>query len=1080
MNMRSSSMSPYPFLLLIIIFQYQCLSSISSQENHLCPPEQSQALLQFKQDFRVSNADDDVSFRSKTTIMSWNRSTDCCAWFGVTCDGSSGDVIGLELSYSHLQGTLPSNSSLFKLSRLQRLNLAWNDLYFSSFPHEFVKLATSLTHLNLSNSGFLGNIPSEISLLSKLVSLDLSGNPLVLEPHIFELIIQNLTHLRELDLANIPISSVFPTNLSSSLTYLVLSGTQLHGVVNEEVFHLPDLQTLDLSENYGLQGNLGKVNIGRISNSSSPLRRMDLSSTSFSGAVPDWIGHLKYLSHLDLHNCQFSGSIPRSIGNLTQLSLLDLSNNSFSGEIMDATLSNLEQLTRLDFSSNNLEGRIPNTFIKLQHLTDLNFKNNKFSGLFPSSVANLTQLVLLDISFNSLTSLFYSNNVTGLQKLTSLDFKNNSLAGTIPSWIFTLPSLGYICLSANNLYGSIPSSSGRTGLQNLNNLDLSHNSLDGRLPSWLFTHPSLATLLLGSNRLSHIDELIQSTTNSSWLEYIDLSGNEIGGPFPMSILQELVYLSSLNLSSNALTSGFSGIDILLSSLESLNSLDLSYTPLSISPAATNSYNNTRLSKLFLASCKITQFPEFLGFLKNLQQLDLSNNQIHGRIPDWAAAAMSGDLMFIDLSHNLLTGVDQLPWTNLAYLNLQSNLIHGSFPPSICKLRSLNILDLSRNNLDGLIPECLGNLSSLTVIDLQMNSLHGAIPMSMFTNCDSLRDLRFYGNLLEGSVPRNLANCKGVEVLNLGNNHLNGSFPHWLDTLPMLQVLVLRSNRFSGPISSSSKTKHPFPKLRILDLSHNGFTGLLPSKYFENFKAMKNLNFSTMTLEYMTGEYGGLPGRTPLVYHHSVSLDLKGVEIELTRILTFFTAVDLSSNKFEGEIPNLIGSVNSLLMLNLSHNNLVGPIPSSMGNLSYLESLDLSWNQLTGRIPEQLTSLIFLQVLNLSQNHLVGRIPQGNQFHTFQNNSYIGNPALCGMPLSKNCQVHLETSPPRELQEDTSSGFTWKAVVLGYGCGTVVGLVVGYLMFLTGKPKWFNRLVKLEEERIVNRGKKRIYVSNRRR
>uniref|UniRef100_M1BFH4 PK-LRR-TM resistance protein n=1 Tax=Solanum tuberosum TaxID=4113 RepID=M1BFH4_SOLTU len=65
-------------------------------------------------------------------------------------------------------------------------------------------------------------------------------------------------------------------------------------------------------------------------------------------------------------------------------------------------------------------------------------------------------------------------------------------------------------------------------------------------------------------------------------------------------------------------------------------------------------------------------------------------------------------------------------------------------------------------------------------------------------------------------------------------------------------------------------------------------------------------------------------------------------------------------------------------------------------------LDLSWNRLVGEIPGPLLSLTFLEVLNLSYNHLAGRIPIGKQFNTFPNDSYCGNPDLCGFPLSKEC------------------------------------------------------------------------------
>ncbi|GKC47638.1 hypothetical protein Tco_1065360, partial [Tanacetum coccineum] len=39
--------------------------------------------------------------------------------------------------------------------------------------------------------------------------------------------------------------------------------------------------------------------------------------------------------------------------------------------------------------------------------------------------------------------------------------------------------------------------------------------------------------------------------------------------------------------------------------------------------------------------------------------------------------------------------------------------------------------------------------------------------------------------------------------------------------------------------------------------------------------------------------------------------------------------------------------------------------------------------------------------------------------------------------------------------EEESGFTWEVVMLGYGCGALLGLVMGYLMLSTRKVKWFN-------------------------
>ena len=163
------------------------------------------------------------------------------------------------------------------------------------------------------------------------------------------------------------------------------------------------------------------------------------------------------------------------------------------------------------------------------------------------------------------------------------------------------------------------------------------------------------------------------------------------------------------------------------------------------------------------------------------------------------------------------------------------------------------------------------------------------------------------------------------------------------------------------------------------------------------------------------------------------------------------------------MPKIIGTLKSLHGLNFSHNNLIGYIPSSFGNLSKLEWLDLSFNKLTGEIPIQLVDLPWLEVLNLSHNQLTGPIPLGKQFNTFTNDSYTENLGLCGFPLSRRCNSHMAKKPPPLTlqQKDNLDGFSWQAISMGYGCGVIFGMLMGYLMFKIGKPKWIVRMVNLE-------------------
>ncbi|KAF3972559.1 hypothetical protein CMV_003956 [Castanea mollissima] len=221
---------------------------------------------------------------------SWKEDKDCCTWDGVVCDNSTRHVIALDLSCSWLYGSIPSNSTLFLLRHLRSLNLAGNDFDLSLISPEFGKFQ-SLTHLNLSNSLFSGEIPYEISQLSSLVSLDLSYNgnlgsykrsqlrSLSIETPVWKRVIGNLTQLRELFLHDADMHSITPNslmNLSSSLT------------------------TLSLPE-WAIPTSIGNL---------TQIIKLDLSDNDFSGLLPSSIFDLPNLSILGLYNNQLIGSLP--------------------------------------------------------------------------------------------------------------------------------------------------------------------------------------------------------------------------------------------------------------------------------------------------------------------------------------------------------------------------------------------------------------------------------------------------------------------------------------------------------------------------------------------------------------------------------------------------------------------------------------------------------------------------------------------------------------------------------------------------------------------------------------------------
>ncbi|KAL0370871.1 UNVERIFIED_CONTAM: Receptor-like protein 7 [Sesamum angustifolium] len=274
-----------------------------------------------------------------------------------------------------------------------------------------------------------------------------------------------------------------------------------------------------------------------------------------------------------------------------------------------------------------------------------------------------------------------------------------------------------------------------------------------------------------------------------------------------------------------------------------------------------------------ASCNLDKFPDLINHPK-LEDLDLSKNRITGEVPNWIWEIGNGKLYSLNLSSNLLVGLQksyhvpsslnsldihsnqlhgELPplpthaeyidyshnnfeksiplnignsTTKLVYLSLANNSLSGAIPTSFCNATKLQVLDLSANKLSGTIPPCLvQNLKQLGVFNFGENNISGHIPNTFGVNC-SLEILDISQNYLEGSLPVSLANCKSLQVLNVGNNNIDdGTIPKSLGNLTQLESLDLSTNQLTGEIP---KELTCLTFLGALNLSNNQLIGPIPS------------------------------------------------------------------------------------------------------------------------------------------------------------------------------------------------------------------------------------------------------------
>ncbi|KAF8102001.1 hypothetical protein N665_0201s0293 [Sinapis alba] len=759
----------------------------------------------------------------------------------------------------------------------------------------------------------------------------------------------------------------------------------------------------------------------------------------FSGSMAPNAKTQTWINNTDC--CFWDGiSCDLKTGNVVDLNLpgsfLNGSLRSNSG------LFKLQHLQSLNLSSNNLAGILPDSIGNLKYLRVLKLYGCSFFGKIPSSIGNLSYLTHLGLEGNGFTGEL-PESMGNLNKLTKLLLSTSKLSGNFHHALLNLTELTWFDLHSNHLEGKLPSN--MSSFSKLEHFDIGSNSFSGSIPPSLFMIPSLILLNLEKNSFSGPLE-IGNVSSPSKLETLNLGGNKLNGPIP-GFISKLVWLTYLDLSVWNTGRG--------------NHLKISSSLRLPSP----------IGLLSLASCNISEFPNFLRTQTSLYYLDISANRIKGKVPDWLWRSPGG-LRYVDISKNSLNGFDGpkdvIQTSPIEMLDISSNIFQnlfpslpnstrffsasdnqfsGEIPSTICDLVSLDTLLLTNNRFSGSIPRCFKSFNTkLSILHLRNNKLSGNFPEESISV--GLISLDVGRNQLSGELPRSLINCTQLEFLNVEDNKFNDTFPFWLRLLPDLQFLVLRSNEFHGPIYSPGGSLS-FPKLRIFDISKNVFTGVLPLDYFASWNAMSSGVYIT------DNKQERFMGIIFSNYLKSVVLAIKGSEMELLGSgYRMYKTIDVSGNRLEGDIPQSIGLLKGLIVLNMSNNAFTGHIPPSLSNLTNLQSLDLSVNRLSGNIPPELGKLSFLALMNFSNNMLEGPIPQGTQIQSQNSSSFAENHGLCGVPLQETCGGGGEEV--YEVKEESDDVLSWIAVAIAYVPGVLFGLAIGHIL-TSYKHDWFMKI-----------------------
>ncbi|MBC7871467.1 MAG: S8 family serine peptidase, partial [Chitinophagaceae bacterium] len=922
------------------------------------------------------------------------------------------DLVDLEilnLTYNPISGALPPLPDSLKQIVLVYADFSGNlpefppqleDFYAGSneFTGPLPTLPTTLLNIDLTFNQLTGPFPAALhdgirvfnvpanqmageipDLPDSLIGLNIGSNkltgamPATLPPNIVEFCVSNTPYNN----AN-GLTGSIPNPLPASLQTACFDYNQLTGTV----------PNLPAGINYFTAPN--NQFIGTVPTPPQGMFALGLSGNNLTGSIPALPSSLTYL---DLSSNQLTGTLPPSLSDLTSAYALYFSDNDLTGTIPD--LSNLVSIEYFDLSLNRLTGPIPDSIGDMTALLNLYWNDNLLSGPIPDSIGNLSNLTYLALS-------------------------RNQLEGDIPDSITNLP-IAPPTPSLNLFLGYNRLTAGSAAVQNY---------VTARDPFWentqLFppTNINVTPLTSSSARFSWTPSTFTSTAQyeiwassggpysrvhatSPVTPYVVISV-DVGGLNDNISYDFQVRLVFYENYANTLTSAFSSDSSVI--IEVADCTNSGGVPLSQCLALEALYDSGNGQNWGDASHWLQSVDSdwlLFGASTNAGINAASTGVNQGIIPttmdsllpydgvrfsdDGATVAIAGTVGGIS---QILINQALTPSENIETLNLGTPIVTWDYDGDYLVYYTNTVLVVSEAyNLEFVI-----SLTDPNITDVDISPDGTRLATAYSDGRVVIYNIRTFDVVAQRDF--GTGGISAVDYDGSGSRIVVSSLesfsaiwvdPEGADTVslrPQLDSVVEGTFNEAGTkyISIEDGATNV-----VIVYNYDGFDidagiiyddGLIYKKagfsadglltyLLDNDGNLTVYDTDTNNVVWSGGGVAGgavfnpapiTSGFLPCAWH--------GVRCQFGDVVD----ISLSTNNIQGSLPQQLGDLSGLKVLDLSQNLLEGTIPAELGDASALEIVNLSANFLSGAIPSELGNLTALAELNLGDNDFYGVIP----------------------------------------------------------------------------------------------------------